>query len=49
MNSCGLSVVATQNVCKICKQSTTWGSGGKQQDKQNSSGKIINELHLPLC
>ena len=49
MNSCGLSVVETQNVCKISKQSTMWGSRGKQKDKQNSISKIINESHLPLC
>ena len=30
------------------KQSTKWGSGGKRQDRQNSSSKIINESHLPF-
>ena len=49
MNSWELSVIATQNVCKIRKQSTTSGSSRIQQDKQNFSIKILNKLHLPFC
>ena len=42
-------VSATENICKIRWKSKTWGSGCILRDKQNSSSKILNESHLPLC
>ena len=34
---------------KYIKKSTTWGSVCIQRNKQNSSSKILNESHSPLC
>ena len=41
-------VVVMQNVCKIRKNQQREVPGVNDKIK-NSSGKILNKLHLPLC